>query len=212
MEKAPKLAPLKYEFHNNARWAKDGVLQTLNDYICINTNIIPVKAGQVYEYTGLGSWAVCGYWLSSNETPNKNNVVENLVYGNNGNNTTTTFEVPFIPSEEDSSVNKIKYAMFTSYTSVGWTTKLKLEVKLIGPKVLGWHENSVSNENILHGKRYVACGDSFTAGTAQAWDPYPELIAERNNMTLINLAIGGSTLTNTGNDDVHKPFSANRRY
>lgn len=64
--------------------------------------------------------------------------------------------------------------------------------------------------NVLYGKKYVACGDSFTAGDAtgytdaagntgtnsdfydqklKAWKTYPWWIAKRNDMTLVNEAV-----------------------
>lgn len=50
-----------------------------------------------------------------------------------------------------------------------------------------------SSGNILSGKKYVACGDSFTDGDALASDKvYPYLIAERNNMNLVNMAKNGT--------------------
>ena len=73
----------------------------------------------------------------------------------------------------------------------------------------------VDNSNILSGKKLVACGDSFTQYTAvtggsathtpENWDEdwqcyktYPYWIAKRNNMTLVNEAISGSTMTYLG--------------
>ena len=83
--------------------------------------------------------------------------------------------------------------------------------------------------NVLYGKKYVACGDSFTAGDAtgytdaagntgtnsdfydqklKAWKTYPWWIAKRNDMTLVNEAVSGSVFTNiTGR---LLPFSVER--
>lgn len=73
--------------------------------------------------------------------------------------------------------------------------------------------------NYLYGKKYVACGDSFTAGdfatkTDETWDEttqeyktYCWHIANRNRMTLINEAKSGSTMYNNGNADA---FSVTR--
>lgn len=85
-------------------------------------------------------------------------------------------------------------------------------------------------KSILYGKKYVACGDSFTEGAfndftdenglvgkdspvvydtiRRMWKTYPWWIAERNNMTLINEAKSGSTFTNIAN--ASNPFSINR--
>jgi len=70
--------------------------------------------------------------------------------------------------------------------------------------------------NILHGKKYVACGDSFTSGDFHEcvdengrqgenspdfydselgmFKAYPWFIAKRNQMELVNEAVGGSTM------------------
>ena len=83
--------------------------------------------------------------------------------------------------------------------------------------------------NVLYGKKYVACGGSFTAGDAlgytdangctgtssdfydqkmKVWKTYPWWIAKRNEMTLVNEAISGSVFTNiTGRIS---PFSVDR--
>lgn len=73
-----------------------------------------------------------------------------------------------------------------------------------------------SGGNILYGKKWVACGDSFTAGGYNASDGfaesvykyqdgrfagrykvYPNIIGLRNNMNIINLATGGQTMATT---------------
>lgn len=70
--------------------------------------------------------------------------------------------------------------------------------------------------NVLYGKKYVACGDSFTEGDfnnspvsdnqfedglyAGCNKVYPYYIGRRNNMEVINLGICGSTLTNGGSN------------
>jgi lysophospholipase L1-like esterase len=73
-----------------------------------------------------------------------------------------------------------------------------------------------SGGNILYGKKWVACGDSFTAGGYNASDGfdeseyiyqdgrfagrykvYPNIIGLRNNMNIVNLATGGQTMATT---------------
>lgn len=85
--------------------------------------------------------------------------------------------------------------------------------------------------NVLHGKKYVACGDSFTEGdfngyvdedglsgknspklydsNRKMYKTYPWWIAERNNMELINEAKCGSVITNAF-DGARNPFSVTR--
>lgn len=73
-----------------------------------------------------------------------------------------------------------------------------------------------SGGNILYGKKWVACGDSFTANGYNASDGfdeseyiyqdgrfagrykvYPNIIGLRNNMNIVNLATGGQTMATT---------------
>ena len=75
-----------------------------------------------------------------------------------------------------------------------------------------------SGGNILYGKKWVACGDSFTAGGYNASDGfdesvyiyqdgrfagrqkvYPNIIGLRNNMNIVNLATGGQTMAQSSN-------------
>ena len=84
------------------------------------------------------------------------------------------------------------------------------------------NDEVISLGNVLYGKKYVSCGDSFTAGdfsdgeypkeeyydsTRQTWKTYPYFIAKRNNMFLINEAKSGSTMYNNGDSNA---FSLNR--
>lgn len=53
--------------------------------------------------------------------------------------------------------------------------------------------NVKKQDNYLFKKKYVSCGDSFTAGDVISSDKvYPYLIAQRNNMQLVNMAHNGS--------------------
>ena len=74
------------------------------------------------------------------------------------------------------------------------------------------------NGNVLYGKKWVACGDSFTAGGYDASDGfdksvyiyqdgrfagqqkvYPFMIGLRNDMNIVNLATGGQTMGQSSN-------------
>ena len=66
----------------------------------------------------------------------------------------------------------------------------------------------MDNTNILYGKKWAVCGDSFTNGDfsggysetfedgpfAGKYKTYGYLIAERNQMTVQHLAVGGQTM------------------
>ena len=75
--------------------------------------------------------------------------------------------------------------------------------------------SQLKSANVLWGKKYVSCGDSFTNRTWKLNDPsgeavydslwncaktYPYWIARRNSMKLVNLGVSGSTMSNYDND------------
>ena len=80
---------------------------------------------------------------------------------------------------------------------------------------------NIKTSDILYGKKWVACGDSFTAGAfdmdknSEAYDTewgmyktYPWWIGKRNNMSIVNEAISGSDFANF--EGASNPFSVNR--
>lgn len=101
-------------------------------------------------------------------------------YCDGGSGGTTYTDYRFIPQSDE------KYAKFGTYQ---YTTH-PLVIKSVG------QVTSIAIEkqwNILYGKKYVACGDSFTKGDVIASNKvYPYLISERNNMTLVNMSANGS--------------------
>ena len=77
-----------------------------------------------------------------------------------------------------------------------------------------------SPDNILSGKKWVACGDSFTHGDFTGLEDsscrikegryrglyrvYPYLIGNRNNMAIVNTGVNGATIADyPPNDDLH---------
>ena len=89
-------------------------------------------------------------------------------------------------------------------------------VKVVSADAYENTENGDYSGNILYGKKWVACGDSFTAGgynTSDGFDEsvhkyqdgrfagqeivYPFIIGLRNNMNIVNLATGGQTMATT---------------
>ena len=84
----------------------------------------------------------------------------------------------------------LKYLRFSSFTDVSGYT---LEIKKL----------SFNNDaqNVLFNKRYVACGDSFSAQNGTIV-PYPLLISDRNNMKLKNASVSGTRMCVYPNDDL----------
>ncbi len=223
------LPQVSYETHTDSQWQNSGKLASASGVTAKNTNIIKVKEGDQFIYTGDGRWNVSVFWLkentiSNNSIPNAN-IVSYEVYGTSDGAETVTVTAP----------SEAKYVMFASW---GWGS-VTLEVT---PLTSSYNWNSTGhafvpadyeerilaleqskdkiNGGVLGGKKYVACGDSFTSGdfsakTEETWSDsygvyktYPYWIASRNNMTLINEAQGGSDFTNISG--ANNPFSVNR--
>ena len=93
--------------------------------------------------------------------------------------------------------------------------------------------NIVGSGNILYGKKWVACGDSFTANGYNASDGfdesvyiyqdgrfagkrivYPYIIGLRNNMDIVNKAVGGQTMAASSNSfmSVYQNIDADADY
>lgn len=103
------------------------------------------------------------------------------------------------------------YARFFSYSDEGAEKAvLGISIETESDQLTRFKQS-----NVLYGKKYVACGDSFTAGdftnadgTEEVWDDvlqsnktYPWWIASRNCMTLVNEAICGTTMYAGGGND-----------
>lgn len=79
---------------------------------------------------------------------------------------------------------------------------------------------TTSGENVLAGKKYVACGDSFTDASnlgpghydaeLDCYESYAYMIAKRNGMVYAPDAISGSTITVTESEWERYPFSRDR--
>ena len=122
----------------------------------------------------------------------------------------------FVPADYEAEINKkanktdipteLKNPHALTINGVEYDGSKKVEV------------NIESSGNILYGKKWVACGDSFTAGGYNASDGfadsvhiyqdgrfagqeivYPFIIGLRNDMNIVNLATGGQTMANSSN-------------
>lgn len=128
----------------------------------------------------------------------------------------------FLPKDDE------RFVKFSSYQKA-------LVVKKMMPTSITEYVNGKTqvlfDSNILYGKKYVACGDSYTEGDFTGYTDenglsgyaspviydkvrgmyktYPWWIAERNNMVLVNEAKCGSVFTNAFNG-ANNPFSITR--
>jgi lysophospholipase L1-like esterase len=152
------------------------------------TNSIPVEQGDQFDYTGFSKWSISGVvWSDSSGNP-----LSNEQYNDGGSGATT------VRVTAPAGAAFVRFFSFSYGTATLVVTKITKESE----------EAAMLNSNVLWGKKYVACGDSFTEGaysskTDETWSEkfqtyktYPFWIAERNNMNLVNEAKSGSDFTN----------------
>ena len=163
------------------------------------TNAIPVQAGDEFDYTGFAKWSIAGVvWSDSS-----GNLLSNEQYADGDNPKTVRVTAP-------AGAAFVRFFSFSYGTATLVVTKITKEEE----------EEAVLNSNLLWGKKYVACGDSFTEGaysskTEETWSDqyqtyktYPFWIASRNNMALVNEAKSGSDFTNISG--ANNAFSVSR--
>ena len=185
------------ESKENGYWSRSGSWKESTGG-AKRTNPILVTAADRFRYVGYGRWStVSVLWYDAD-----GGIVAYGQYADEDNNAATS--VTLIPP-----VGAV-YVRFCSYSEYGADSA-----------VLGVSFETEANQmerfkesNILYGKKYVACGDSFTAGDftnaenpEEAWDDvrqcyktYPWWIAERNQMVLVNEAVCGTTMYNDGSE------------
>ena len=195
---------VEIESRENGYWNKNGTW-TVAAGGAKRTNPILVTPDDRFHYFGFGHWsAVSVFWFDENGS-----IVSYGQYADEIHYIAT--KVTLIPP-----VGAV-FARFYSYSDVDVDhVKLDVYIETDSDKMERYQQS-----NVLYGKKYVACGDSFTAGdftnvenAADAWDDvrqtyktYPWWIADRNGMWLENEAVCGSTMHNNGTGDA---FSVSR--
>lgn len=171
----------------------------------IVTQFIPAKQNDAFLVTSCATSSTCGVAFY-----NANKVcIATGLYNADGSNFFGNMEKVVAPSGT-------AYVRFSSY----WYQDNPLKVWKYEPLPLAQSDyqlyeyvKELRKSNCLFGKKYVACGDSFTAGnfsekTEESWDEtkaeyktYCWHIADRNKMTLVNEAKSGSTMYNNGDEN-----------
>lgn len=181
---------------------KAGYLEELEN--CITTPFIPTKENDVFlvsccTYSGTSG---VGFY-----DVNKNPITGHL-YSDNA-------IVEYYHTKARVVIPKnVSFIRFSSYNYVNKPLKVwKYEQLPLKQTEYHLYEyiKELRESNVLFGKKYVACGDSFTAGdfsvkNEETWDEktgeyktYDWHIAQRNKMILVNDGKSGSTMYN--NDD-----------
>lgn len=182
------------------------------------TELIPAIEGDIFFVSGHAKYltTICAFY-------DKNELfIESFL--NNYDGYTANLDKVIAPK-------RTKYVRFCTYgTSVPLEIYKYDQVSLRhADYLLNEYIEQMQKSNILFGKKYVACGDSFTEGDFSSyvddngntgtdsdaydndklmWKTYPWHIADRNNMTLVNEAKSGSDFTNI--DGASNAFSVDR--
>lgn len=200
------------------------------------TNIIPITPGDKFSYTGFGSSAVYSVlWLDSDKaliSREQHDSRKNAVELTAPDGAAYVWFSSFAYSGKlDSVVLSVSWVLCQAAVSeYRWISTGHAFVPADYEDRIVALEKSVEDmedladipfaAGVLYGKKYVACGDSFTAGpfsakTEETWDndmgvykTYPYWIAKRNQMTLVNEAQSGSDFVNA--DGASNPFSVSR--
>ena len=178
----------------------------------MNTNIIPFKSGVTeyktslksapnysrtfrynnnFEYAGLGGTSYIdddGYWVLD-----ISNLNSSLYYG-------------FCMVLDNQDLSTFRVAPYDEFYHQA--TNVEIPNLLLSKKA---KDNIADVKNILNGKKWAVCGDSFTTGDgivghfdtgnfASMAKVYPYLIADRNGMEIQSIARGGRTLAKPAND------------
>lgn len=211
----------------------------------VHTDFIPINEHDVYYITAHSNYSTCIICIYDDEKI----LLGNKGYAKNEGETTWIDEC-LLTSDILEEYPEAYYIVIGSYNTkpeyeLGLKTRRNMTVcdmvNKLNDKIENV-ENRVSSGigNVLYGKKWVACGDSFTEGDFSGfvdenglsgvnspaiydfnrgmYKTYPWWIAERNNMILINEAKCGSTMAlsndylNGTNPNINhrQPFSLNR--
>lgn len=163
--------------------------------------------GKILSVTGKANYNVCIFAVYD---ANQNFIA---AYGKSDDSVAVIWSAHKIDVTELLDTNpSIRYARFSSFIN---SSSGRLEIFEFHPFNTDDLVDDVLKCNSLYGKKWVACGDSFTHGGNVAVDPvtglhksYPYWIATRNKMNLVMMAKSGETIHNR--DDNTNEFTPTR--
>lgn len=180
------------ESRSDGYWNGSGTWVDQPGYGAKRSNLLQVSQSDTFYYTGMALWGIPSViWYDE-----EGNYLSMAEYAENDGAASVTIVPPA----------QAALARFYSFNAGGLDNCVLIVTYETEDKTISW----LAGSNYLWGKKYVACGDSFTAGdfdgkTEDTWDEvmqayktYPWWIANRNRMTLVNEAISGTTMYNNG--------------
>lgn len=186
--------------------ANDGKTHTYTGSYAKTSNFIEIDSVDVFYYSGNATESGVALWAVYDE-------LKTFVASIGGSSEyANVSKLPINVEEIKATYPHAKYIRFTSIYSQTLS-------------VISYTDFDLSNmiaqlvkQNVLFGKKYVACGDSFTAGdfgsaykddyydnVQNVWKTYAWHIADRNNMKFTNMAKSGADFTNISGASI--PFS-----
>jgi lysophospholipase L1-like esterase len=215
MKALPKVT---YETHDEQQWKNWGALESAEWILTKNTNIIPVKEGDQFIYTGNGEWSTSVFWLKSTSITD---ILATESYGNHTSPQTVTVTAP----------TNAKYVMFASWAYDDAETVLVV-VPLTASDESSWtntgiaygtskeyderiasleEEMNILKEDgavgdVLKGKKIVYDGDSIAEsrlGVANNGGGYAKIISDITKGFYENQAVGGGYLRSTTEEGRH---------
>ena len=212
----------EYMVNATANYANKTTGSLTSDNMSRTTDLIPVNSGDVFLVSCQARYSTCGV------------AYYNASKGFAGSGLCNSDSTAYVASSEQITVpTGVAYVRFGTYDYTKYPLSVqKLEqlgLKHSVKRLNDMMSNVQSGSNYLAGKKYVACGDSFTEGDftnytdekgnsgkksdaydeeMQMYKTYPWWIAKRNDMTLVNEAKCGSDFTNI--EGAQNPFSVSR--
>lgn len=184
---------------------RSGGFAVSDDYHCLVTDKILVNPGDKFNYTGIGRSSAMSWIFFNGDT----------IVGTGQHNGTTVVTIPenvtsVIFSSMDDAVNSLVLQVYSANENL-WCSELENRINDLATKA--------PSNDILRGKVWYACGDSFTYQGYSASDPenhkftdepykgremvYPFFIGRRTGINVINLARGGMTMAKKNDDDTN---------
>jgi lysophospholipase L1-like esterase len=186
-----------------------GVIMNSDNKTYYTTEFIPVKTGEPISFSN-----VARKFLAYNNA--KEALPETFVVDGD-------VDFTFIPTEDgyvrysiqDKYLNMVMISYTESYIPYSeyepFYYIMEEDVRLSESQIEEIKDTAIpliGYQNVLYGKKWVACGDSFTHGGSEGTTKfenglyagknkvYPYFIGNRNYMNVVNLAVGGQTMCN----------------
>lgn len=197
------------EYNTTKGYLEKGTGKATDEANSILTDFIPAIAGDCFKVTCRAQYNTCGCAFYNTSK----GCIGTTLYNADKSKYTADNEIVIAPTNT-------AFVRFCSYMAPLKVLRYEpLNLRHSDYRLYNFIEE-LQRSNVLYGKKYVACGDSFTHGgfaekTDETWDntlntfkTYPWHIAKRNSMTLVNEAQSGSDFTNISG--ASNPFSVDR--